>query len=138
MFEELLNLIKQANSNYSATYDESKAMNVKTSCIERDAGFAYIEEFTQGSYKREKFVKNKTTKVQIYFCRFTEIHNEASEREKIRQQIETEIVLPFIDLYDEYAGINKPLEYRFVQSLPRFDDNEVSIMLEFDVVKNRC
>ena len=113
-------------------------MNIKVDCLERSSGAVYIEEFRQGSYKRERFMRNKTTRVQIYFMRFSELHNEAAEREKTREQIETEIVLPFIVLYDAYAGQDKPTEYRFVNEMGRFDANEVSVMIEFDVIKKLC
>ena len=59
MFEQILTILRQANENYICSYDESKMMNVKADCMSRDSGFAYIEEFTQGSYKREKFFKKE-------------------------------------------------------------------------------
>ena len=138
MFEQILELLNQANPNYTASYDEGKMMNIKADCLDRDSGFVYIEEFVQGSYKRERFIKNKTTKVQIYFGKFTELHIEAAEREAMRQAIETDIVIPFMDLYDNFAGADKPAEYRFVNAMGRFDANEVSIMIEFDVIIKRC
>ena len=122
---------------YPVEYEENKMMNLKVDDKGLDARFAYIEEFTQGSYSREKFVPQKVTQVQIYFCRFGEFQSSAMDREAIRSVIESEIVFPFMEAYNNSMKFDVVNEWKFYTPLPRFDANEVSIMLQFNCKQNR-
>ena len=121
---------------YPVEYEENRMMNLKADEKTLDAAFAYIEEFTQGSYTRDKFVPQKTTQVQIYFCRFTELETSAVEREAIRSQIESEIIFPFMKAYNESGVFDRVDSWKFYTPLPRFDANEISIMLQFNCKQN--
>jgi len=138
MIEELKTIVTTSNALYEVQYEESKMMNLKADEKHSNARFAYIEEFTQGSYTRDKFVPQKTTQVQIYFCRFGEFHSSAMDRETLRSQIETEIVLPFMQKYNDSHLFDRIDNWKFFTPMPRFDANEVSIMLQFDCKQNRC
>lgn len=123
---------------YEVEYEENRMMNLKADEKKSDARFAYIEEFVQGSYSKGKFVKQKITQVQIYFCRFSDkMHSSAADRELIRTQIETEIVYPFMDSYNDGGLFDRVDNFKFYTPLPRFDANEISIMLQFDCKQNR-
>lgn len=138
MIEQLKAIINDSNENYEVEYEESRMMNLKADEKSLDARFVYIEEFVQGTYEKPKFHKIKTTRAQIYFCRFCEMHSTAMQRQAIRDQIESEIVLPFMDNYNVSGIFQKVETFRFLTPLPRFDANEVSIMLEFDCKIIRC
>lgn len=138
MVDQLKTLINLSNALYEVEYEESRMMNLKADEKSLDACFAYIEEFVQGTYEKPKYHKLKTTRVQIYFCRFCEMHNTAIQRNAIRNQIESEVVLPFMDNYNASGLFQKVETFRFFTPLPRFDANEVSIMLEFDCKQFRC
>lgn len=138
MIQELKAIIAQANANYIIEFDESRMMNVKVDEINRSDSFAYIEEYSSGRYNVPKFFKEKTTQVQIYFCKFTEFQNDADDREALRQLIETEIVIPFMSKYNESGKFKQVDNWNFFTTLPRFDANEVSIMLQFDCVVTYC
>lgn len=132
MINEIKNLITVCNALYSVEYEESKMMNLKADEKSLDARFAYIEEFTRGTYERKPFVPQKTTQVQIYFCRFCEFQNTAVDREAIRSEIETEIIMPFMNAYNQSGLFDWVDSWDFYTPLPRFDANEVSIMLQFN------
>lgn len=155
--DKIIEIINKANAGYYATYEESSMMNViadyfkyqsdSSFFIERDniilpdpfLGFAYIEEFTKGSYGlQNSFWNGKTTQIQIWFCKFTQLHENAIERGKLRAQIEKEVVLPFIDEFN-LEKIFRPVEiWNWYTPPPRFDANEVSIMLEANVIEINC
>ena len=138
MIQELKTLIETSNPLYEVEYEENKMMNLKADEKSLDARFAYIEEFVQGSYTRPKYVLEKITQVQIYFCRFAEFQNSAMDRENLRNQIESEIVLPFMRRYNDSGIFDRVDNFKFYTPLPRFDANEVSIMLQFDCKQNIC
>jgi len=134
MIEEIKAICTKVNAGYSVEYEESHMMNLNADQKTLDARFAYIEEFTGGNYQMTGFRLEKTVTVQLYFCRFIPlVDSTADARETIRKEIETEIVLPFIKEFKSSNGYPKN-GFRYRTALPRFDANEVSIMLQFDAI----
>jgi hypothetical protein len=121
---------------FPVEYEENRMMNLKADEKTLESAFAYIEEFTQGTYERNKYVPQKTTQVQIYFCRFGEFQTTAVEREAIRSQIESEIIFPFMEKYNACGTFDRVDSWKFYTPLPRFDANEISIMLQFNCKQN--
>ena len=138
MIEELKNIINSVGSGYIVSFEESKMMNVKADEYPQGAKFAYIEEYVSGSYSKEKFFHKKVIQVQIYFCMFTELHVDAIQREAIRAQIESDIVIHFMEKYNASGVFDKVDTFKFLTPHPRFDAKEVSIMLQFDCKKSKC
>lgn len=136
MLATIKNLITTSNPLYEVEYEESHMMNLKADQKTRDARFAYIEEFTQGTYTKPKFVNQKTRILQIYFCRFCDIKSNAEEREAIRDEIETEVIIPFMKNYNDSHKFDEVTRWVFYTPLPRFDANEVSVMLQFECKKD--
>lgn len=138
MLTQLESIINRANPLYLIEYEELSMMNVHADEIKYSQPFAYIEEFTQGRYGKEGYFNQKTVEVQIWFCKFCQFQNTAREREAIRKQIETEMVLPFMAEYKKETGLHNPETWKFFTPPPRFDANEVSIMLQFDFKELKC
>lgn len=138
MITLLKNIIKAANPAYKVEFEESSMMNIKADGYKRGDKFAYIEEYRQGRYMKESFVNKKSTVVQIYFCQFTKLQNDADKREEVRMQIESEMVLPFMETFNKSGKFEKVDIWQFFTPLPRFDANEVSIMLQFDLKQTIC
>jgi len=134
----LKEILHSANSEYIFEYEENSMMNIKVDNYKYENGFVYIEEFTRGQYVVEKYRNFKTTRAQIWFCRFCQMQNDAIEREQIRNQIEAEIVYPFMRIFDKRSKFTKVEKWNFYTPVPRFDANEVSIMLEFDLKEEIC
>lgn len=138
MIAQLKQIIQSSNPDYIVEFEESKMMNVKADEYPTGAKFAYIEEYVSGSYTKEKYLHKKVLQIQVYFCMFTELHVDAIEREAIREEIESDIVIPFMDKYNASGVFDKVDTFKFATPLPRFDANEVSIMLQFDCKKVKC
>lgn len=138
MLSKLEGIINRANSSYIIEYEELSMMNVNADEIKYSQPFAYIEEFTKGEYGKQRFFNQKTVEAQIWFCRFCQFENTARKRESIREQIESEIVLPFMEEYKKESELYQPETWKFFAPPPRFDANEVSIMLQFDFRELKC
>ena len=138
MIAQLKQVIEASNEDYIVEFEESRMMNVKADEYPLGAKFAYIEEYTSGSYTKEKYMRKKVLQVQVYFCMFTELHVDAIEREANREQIESHSVIPFMEIYNASGIFDKVDVFKFATPLPRFDANEVSIMLQFDCKKVKC
>lgn len=138
MYKELKELIETTNSSYQVFFEESSMMNIRVDELNADDSFAYIEEYTQGQYNQSKFGKKKSMRVQIYFCKFSELYSNALERQCARTKIEKEIVEPFMDNYNQLGIFKKAETFTVRYPLVRFDANEVSVMLEFDCIENVC
>jgi len=153
MLKQITDIIKSADSaaltleehkenpdkevSYIIHYDDKYMMNKKADDLRRSQSFIYIEEFVQGSYNKGKYNNGtKSIRTQIYFCKFIEMHNEAINRQKLRSIIETEIVVPFIKAYENKYG--EVQQWKFYYPLPRWDGNEVSVLLEFDCIIPIC
>lgn len=123
---------------YQVLYEESSMMNIRADELDVTDSFVYIEEFITGKYVKEKYFKAKTMKMQLYFCKFSTLHQEAEAREALRNQLEAEIVEPFMDAYKASTLFTDVVQYNLSYPFPRFDANEVSVMLEFDCTLKRC
>jgi hypothetical protein len=138
MLSKLEEIIKRVNPEYAVEYDELSMMNVRADEIAYTQPFAYIEEFTKGEYGKQGYFNQKTVEAQIWFCRFAQMQNTARERESLRKQIETEMIVPFMEEYKKESGLWQPQTWKFFTPPPRFDANEVSIMLQFDFKTLKC
>jgi len=132
LVNKLKSILELVNPTYIFEYEENAMMNIKADEYARSDKFVYIEEFTQGRYVIEGYKKKKITRVQIWFCIFCEMHSDAIKREQLRNQIEIEIVFPFME------RLPKIETWQFFTPLPRFDANEISIMLQFEYKNDIC
>ena len=138
MINKLLEILKEAVPNYEVSFEEGRMMNVAADTIERYKGFAYIEEYRQGYYSFRGYQRTRTTRIQIYFCKFVDFQDNAINRELMREKIEEEAVLPFITMMNENDNFKQIERFDNGTPLPRFDANEVSIKLEFDLTSTIC
>ena len=138
MLEKIKNILNQANPEYEVIYEEAHMMNIKVDELQPSDSFVYIEEFLRGQYLQEKYIKAKVLQMQLYFCKFTEMQNDADARQLLRDQIEAEIVLPFMDKYEKSNLFGAVGKWNIYYPLPRWDANEVSIMLEFECKMQIC
>ena len=138
MINKLLEILQEAVPSYEVSFEESRMMNVAVDTIERYKGFAYIEEYRQGYYSFRGYKKTRTTRIQIYFCKFVDFQDNVINRELMRVKIEEEAVLPFITRMNEDDTFKQIERFDIGTPLPRFDANEVSIKLEFDLTSTIC
>ena len=138
MLNKIKDILNQANPEYEVIYEENHMMNIKADELQSSANFVYIEEFLRGQYLQEKYTKAKVLQMQLYFCKFTEMQNDAGVRQLLRDQIEVEIVLPFMEKYEKTNLFGAVDKWNIYYPLPRWDANEVSVMLEFGCKMQIC
>lgn len=162
LIDRLGALLKSLNAGYYFEYDESSAMNLKADAVENDAGLIFIEEVRGGRYRlpqnrAQGFYRQKETRLSIYFCRFMKElepfaglgdtplsvqaqHTLTMTRQAIRDRIEAEVVIPFMNAIDEamkrdWRGYTVG-DYTFTYPhLSRFDSNEVAVVLDFTLLE---
>jgi hypothetical protein len=153
MIQEISDLLTAINPEYTFTYEESAMMNIKADSYlkykdvidpdtnevtgQKIASFVYLEEFTSGSIKREGYVNARVQKCQLYFCKFADFHCDALQRQELRELMFTEIIYAFAEKIRLHPMLlAKDIQY--YTPLPRFDANEVSVMIEFDYKVQLC
>ena len=136
IIEAIKLLCTEAAPDWNFQFEDRQLMNVKAD----NAKFPLIffEEYREGRYN-VKYQNSKTTVVELYFCKICQMHNDGMEREKLREEIEQEAVIPFIQAFKNHPEIFDDIEeFRFFTPPPRFDANDVSIMLRFNAILRSC
>lgn len=166
MTGELINqlecILRSLHGDYHFEYDEAAAMNVKADAVRNDAGLIFIEEVRRGRYRvpqsrAQGFFRQKETSLSVYFCRFSkELEPFAGlgttqpsvdarrtltmTRQAIRDRIEAEVVIPFIDAMNKamlttLRGVTVG-DYNYTYPFrSRFDSNEVAVVLDFTLLQ---
>lgn len=146
--------------------DQARMLNVKVDTMERfvtdsdgnrvSSDFVYVEEPTTGYYDIPyRGHQKQRTIMQIYFCKFEPMANDAYKgdtkfsqnsptigRLELKNQIEEQMVRPFLyllktsQLVKQYPEIMNTV--RVLYPSPRFDANEVSVGLELTVTQEWC
>lgn len=110
--------------------------NTKLPCI-------YFEEYRKGNYNTGTYkspLPSKTTTVELYFVA-KPTANTAEKREELRETLENTGVSAFIDKYKEQVTlgtVKEPALWEYVFPTSRFGKGEVSVLLRFDCLMNRC
>lgn len=146
--------------------DQARMLNVKVDTMERfvtdsdgnrvSSDFVYVEEPTTGYYDTPyRGYPTQRTIMQIYFCKFEPMANDAYKgdtkfsqnsptigRLELKNQIEEQMVRPFLYLLKtSELGLRHPEIFNTIRILypsPRFDANEVSVGLEFTFKQDWC
>lgn len=157
LIDDLRAILEPLHPDYRFEYDEAAAMNIKADSLDNRAGLIYIEEIQQGRYRlpqsrAQGFFNIKETAVSVYFIRFSAdldpyagignspasqavAFTKTQTRQAIRDRIEQEVVMPFMQ------ALHNDARYRvgdFAFSYPphpRFDSNEVSVLLSFNITQ---
>lgn len=162
LIKKLGEILQLLSPEYYFEYDEASAMNVKADAVENSAGLVFIEEVRGGRYRipqnrTQGFYREKETRLSIYFCRFSKElepfaglgntplsvqakHTLTMTRQAIRDRIEAEVVVPFMEAMDkamrgELRGFTVG-DYTFTYPhVSRFDSNEVAVVLDFTLLQ---
>lgn len=158
--------VKMVNPLAVFECDQARMLNVKVDTMERfvtdsdgnrvSSDFVYVEEPTTGYYDIPyRGHQKQRTIMQIYFCKFEPMANDAYKgdtkfsqnsptigRLELKNQIEEQMVRPFLyllktsQLVKQYPEIMNTV--RVLYPSPRFDANEVSVGLELTVTQEWC
>lgn len=159
-------IVKTVNPLAVFECDQARMLNVKVDTMERfvtdsdgnrvSSDFVYVEEPTTGYYDIPyRGHQKQRTIMQIYFCKFEPMANDAYKgdtkfsqnsptigRLELKNQIEEQMVRPFLyllktsQLVKQYPEIMNTV--RVLYPSPRFDANEVSVGLELTVTQEWC
>jgi hypothetical protein len=134
--ESIKTICNAAAPTWGFYFDDRQLMNIKAD--NSPFPLIFFEEYRQGRYNFKYYIE-KTTLVELYFCKICQMQNDGITREQIRETIENEAVLPFIKEFRERAELFEDInEFKFFTPPPRFDTNEVSIMLQFNAKLIQC
>lgn len=159
-------IVKMVNPLAVFECDQARMLNVKVDTMERfvtdsdgnrtSSDFVYVEEPTTGYYDIPyRGHQKQRTIMQIYFCKFEPMANDAYKgdtkfsqnsptigRLELKNQIEEQMVRPFLYLLKtSELGLRHPEIFNTIRILypsPRFDANEVSVGLELTVTQEWC
>lgn len=160
------NMVKMVNPLAVFECDQARMLNVKVDTMERfvtdsdgnrvSSDFVYVEEPTTGYYDIPyRGHQKQRTIMQIYFCKFEPMANDAYKgdtkfsqnsptigRLELKNQIEEQMVRPFLYLLKtSELGLRHPEIFNTIRIMypsPRFDANEVSVGLELTVTQEWC
>ena len=160
------NMVKMVNPLAVFECDQARMLNVKVDTMERfvtdsdgnrvSSDFVYVEEPTTGYYDIPyRGHQKQRTIMQIYFCKFEPMANDAYKgdtkfsqnsptisRLALKSQIEEQMVRPFLYLLKtSELGLRHPEILNTIRILypsARFDANEVSVGLELTVTQEWC
>lgn len=160
------NTVKMVNPLAVFECDQARMLNVKVDTMERfvtdldgnrvSSDFVYVEEPTTGYYDIPyRGHQKQRTIMQIYFCKFEPMANDAYKgdtkfsqnsptirRLELKNQIEEQMVRPFLYfLKTSELGLRHPEIFNTIRIMypsPRFDANEVSVGLELTVTQEWC
>lgn len=160
------NMVKTINPLAVFECDQARMLNVKVDTMERfvtdsdgnrvSSDFVYVEEPTTGYYDIPyRGHQKQRTIMQIYFCKFEPMANDAYKgdtkfsqnsptigRLELKNQIEEQMVRPFLYLLKtSELGLRHPEIFNTIRIMypsPRFDANEVSVGLELTVTQEWC
>lgn len=159
-------IVKRVNPLAVFECDQARMLNVKVDTMERfvtdsdgnrvSSDFVYVEEPTTGYYDIPyRGHQKQRTVMQIYFCKFEPMANDAYKgdtkfsqnsptigRLELKDQIEEQMVRPFLYfLKTSELGLRHPEIFNTIRIMypsPRFDANEVSVGLELTVTQEWC
>lgn len=159
-------IVKMVNPLAVFECDQARMLNVKVDTMERfvtdsdgnrvSSDFVYVEEPTTGYYDIPyRGHQKQRTIMQIYFCKFEPMANDAYKgdtkfsqnsptigRLELKNQIEEQMVRPFLYfLKTSELGLRHPEIFNTIRIMypsPRFDVNEVSVGLELTVTQEWC
>lgn len=162
----ICDIVKAVNPLAVFECDQARMLNVKVDTMERfvtdsdgnrvSSDFVYVEEPTTGYYDIPyRGHQKQRTIMQIYFCKFEPMANDAYKgdtkfsqnsptigRLELKNQIEEQMVRPFLYfLKTSELGFRHPEIFNTIRILypsPRFDANEVSVGLELTVTQEWC
>lgn len=135
LLERVRGLCRTANDEYSFEFANDKMMNVKAD--DKVFPCVFFEEYTNAKYT-QRYGWKKSVQVELSFMRLAPFQCDATVREQIREQIEHEAVIPFIEAFNKSGRFEQIGEFACVPEPPRFDSNAVSVMLRFWATFDIC
>ena len=140
LIDKIKAICEKACPAYSFQYETSKMMNVRAD--DRPYPMAFLEEYpSQDGRIILKYGRKKAVIVELSFMKLADRENfqgDAIDRERLREEIEEEAVLPFIEAFNASPDFDRVEEFRITPEVPRFDAHAVSVLLIFEARYKVC
>ena len=138
MLTELTSLITKINSSIITYYENDAMANVVADSHDYDKYYCLINEFQEGVLnKLNNGQKLNKPKVRLYFYKCSELENNATDRETIREYLQTNAVKILFDELCKSSLFNGQLNW-FYPPCSRFDCNDCGVLVEFEYTSRIC
>lgn len=135
LLENIKKLVEESCPGFSFIYETERMMNERAD--DQNFPCVFFEEYTDGKIT-SGYGWRETTLVELSFMRLAEFQCDAIERERIREQIKSEAVLPFLKSLERAMIGDEIKEFTLMPEPPRFDANCVSLLLRFNITIKIC
>lgn len=135
LLEKIKTLVESSCPDYHFIYETDRMMNERAD----DSPFpcVFFEEYTDGRITNRFGWKEQIT-VELSFMRLAEFQCDAVVRERIREDMKRNAVIPFLRALERAKIIDQVSEYILMPEPPRFDANAVSLLLRFNASYKLC
>lgn len=135
LIDTIKQLVISSCPGYSFQFDTDRMMNV----LSDDEKFpcVFFEEYTDGSINLG-YGYNEKHIVELSFMDLAEFQCDAIERERIRERLKQDAVIPFINALQLSHKFEEVKSFTLMAEPPRFDANAVSLLLRFEVSFRIC
>ncbi len=129
LLEKIRTLVGEACPDYTFQFETERMMNVRAD----DQVFpcVFFEEYSADGKYVGRFGWRKRVMVELSFMKLAPMQCDAVLREALREEIEAEAVLPFIEAFNRCGDFMPVEEFTCYAEPPRFDANAVSVLLRF-------
>lgn len=141
MIEQIKELCLKANPNYEFHYQSLLDENYQTQMQNIGNKFVFLEEQKDG-YFTNGYILKRTSNIILYVCTMIDAlqTDTATLRERIRKQMQTEFIIPFIKEFS-ISPLNQNSQNNsipFELPLPMFDNYAIVEILSLQVTENIC
>ena len=127
ILSKLQSIAESACPNYTFQFETKNMMNVDADdqlfpCI-------FVDEYYDGRYIKTGNRRYKQVAVDIHFLDLCDMQNTAMEREAIRERIEREALMPFMEALNADGMFLSVDDYSCSPEPPLFDANAVGLLV---------
>lgn len=136
LLSTIKSIVEQACPGYLFEFETSNMMNVRAD--DKVFPCVFFEEYSSDGKYIARYGWRKQVLIELSFMKLADFQCNATDREALREEIEAEAVIPFMDAFNA-SGIFEPVnEFICYPEPPRFDANAVSVMLRFYATYKIC
>lgn len=135
LLQTIKTICAKACPEYSFEFETQKMMNERAD--DRAFPCIFMEEYYDVRFSNP-WTLTKVATVELHFMKLAEMQCNAVEREELREQIEAEAVLPFIDAVNDCGVFARVEEFTCVPEPPLFDANAVSVLVRVELRYQPC
>jgi len=135
ILDKIQAIAEAACPGYAFIFDYNRMFNVTADnqafpCI-------LMEEYYSGRHAR-RYGWRKTVTVELHFMQLASFQGVATAREDVREEMEANAVIPFVDALNADGYFGQVEEFRIDPEPALFDANAVGLLVTIELSVNRC